>query len=77
MRVVMVMPCPKCGAEVGYLLCCTTEYNIYTYDGEYDLEDPYIEEEVFKCPECREVVATIESEAKAILGLPRKKEVAA
>jgi predicted RNA-binding Zn-ribbon protein involved in translation (DUF1610 family) len=76
MRVVMVMPCPKCGAEVGYLLCYTTEYNIYTYDGEYDLEDPYIEEEVFKCPECREVVATTEREAKTILGLSRR-EVAA
>jgi predicted RNA-binding Zn-ribbon protein involved in translation (DUF1610 family) len=72
----MVMPCPKCGAEVGYLLCCTTEYNIYTYDGEYELEDLLLNIGVFKCPECREVVATTEREAKAILGLSRR-EVAA
>jgi hypothetical protein len=69
---VMVVPCPKCGAELKYLLCYATEYATYSYDGEYDFVDAYTDEEVFKCPECRAEVARSAEEADAILGLSRK-----
>ncbi len=52
------MPCPKCGKEVKFLFCDTTEYATYAYDGEeYLLDSHDTVEMAFRCPECNEVIA--------------------
>jgi predicted RNA-binding Zn-ribbon protein involved in translation (DUF1610 family) len=62
------MPCPKCGKDVQFLFCDTTEYATYAYDGEEFLLDWHDTVELaFRCPECNEVVASDPEEADEIL----------
>ena len=68
------MPCPKCGKDVGFLFCDTTEYATYAYDGEeFVLDSCETVEMTFRCPEWNEVVASDVDEADEILkpkGMP-------
>jgi predicted RNA-binding Zn-ribbon protein involved in translation (DUF1610 family) len=62
------MPCPKCGKDVEFLFCDTTEYATYAYDGEeFVLDSRETVEISFRCPECNEVVARDADEADEIL----------
>jgi predicted RNA-binding Zn-ribbon protein involved in translation (DUF1610 family) len=62
------VPCPKCGKDVEFLFCDTTEYATYAYDGEeFLLDSRDTVEMVFRCPECNEVVANDAEEADEIL----------
>lgn len=62
------MPCPKCGKDVEFLFCDTTEYATYAYDGEeFVLDSCDTVEMAFRCPECNEVVANDADEADEIL----------
>jgi transcription initiation factor IIE alpha subunit len=62
------MPCPKCGKDVEFLFCDTTEYATYAYDGEeFVLDSRDTVEMAFRCPECNEVVANDADEADEIL----------
>jgi hypothetical protein len=62
------MPCPKCGKDVEFLFCDTTEYATYAYDGEeFVLDSCDTVEMAFRCPECNEVVASDADEADEIL----------
>jgi len=46
------MPCPKCGKDVEFLFCDTTEYATYAYDREeYVLDSCETVEMAFRCPE--------------------------
>ncbi len=63
-----MITCPKCGNKIDYLLCFTTEYNTYCFDGEdFIVHERLVKDVKFVCPECEEVVARGWREAEALL----------
>lgn len=68
----MAADCPKCERELDHLLSQQYDTVTYEFDGEnyeeVDREADTINEPVYLCPWCREVLAVGEVEAKKILG---------
>jgi len=68
--------CPKCGAEIQYLVCYYVEEKLKSipfYGDRYGFaneEDSYIRDIGYFCPECDQIVAGTEEEARKILETP-------
>jgi uncharacterized protein with PIN domain len=61
--------CPNCNAEIKVLLATATEIVDYYYDGEeYEQDDVYTEDMVYRCPKCRAELTRDGAEARKILG---------
>jgi len=66
-----LVKCPKCGREVEYLINeAMTEYKAKIVGGSFDYEViDAVEDGVYKCPYCGEIIAKSEKEALRALGL--------
>jgi transcription initiation factor IIE alpha subunit len=68
--------CPKCGAEIQYLVCYYVVEELKStpfYGDRYGFaneEDSYIRDIGYFCPECDQMVAETEEEAQKILETP-------
>ena len=67
-----MLKCPKCGQELDHLLSQQYDLVTYQFDGgnytEVDRRADTINEPVYLCPSCREVLAVGEIEAKKYWG---------
>ena len=66
----MTAKCPKCNKEIGHLSLFESGDMEYQYDGKTYEGRGFIPDRrkfEYECPECDEVVATTEEEAKRIL----------